>query len=387
MRAMYRPSGKGLSLVLICVLACSAGGCGAGRGSTTHGAARSPEPQSTASAADTSTSLGASLPSGAVAKVGSHLISSSALERWLAGHMRSLPPASRLVPPNFADCVAQLKEEPITPEGSAGNPAQLRKECRARYEAARHQALEELITATWTLEAAREMGVGSGGAGSVGRLLGPDEIDPALVSTATSTATAVRRAIARGLPPVSAADVAAYYAHHPDSYATVPELRDVQLARTQTQARGNLVREELEGGKTFAQVVKEKGVSEADFSIEGLVLELRPTEYGEPNLNHAIFEAKPNELLGPIQTVYGFFVFEVKAIHPARLKPLSEVAGSIREQLSRSREEQAIARFVEQWHAKWTARTSCAGGSVVRGCQGFDAAASTDLPGKLYSFG
>lgn len=295
--------------------------------------------------------------------------------------MREQPPASRLLPPGFADCVTQLKEEPVTPDGSSGNPAQLRKECNSRYEAARRQGLEQAIAAVWTLEAAREMGAGPG---PVGQLLSRDRIAPGLVSAATSAAADIRGAIVRSLRPVSTADVAKYYARHRDRYTTVPELRDVEFARTQTQARGNLVREELEGGKTFAQVVKEDGVSEADYSTEGLVLELRPTEYGEPNLNRAVFSAPLNELLGPIQTVYGFFVFEVKKAHPAHFKPLGEVASSIRAELTRRRKEEAIARFASAWHAKWTARTSCT--LVVRGCRGFDASTSTDLPSELYSF-
>ena len=384
---MYRPSTKGLSLAVICVLACCSGGCGSSGDSRGHTAAASRDPQPTVATTRTDAALGVSLSSSVVARVGSHAVSGIALERWLAERMRSLRPGARLLPPAFADCVAQLKEEPITPEGSRGSPAQLRDECRARYEAARRQGLEQVIAAVWTLEAAREMGLGSSRTASVRQLLGQDRIEPGLLPAATTAAAAIRGTIAHGLRPVTSADVARYYAQHRARYTTVSELRDVQLARTQTQARGNLVREELEGGKTFAQVVKEKGVREADFSSNGLVLELRPTEYGEPNLNHAMFGAQPNELLGPIDTVYGYFVFEVKKIHPAHFKPLGEVAGSIREELSRRREAQAIARFVAAWHAKWTARTSCVRGLVVRGCPGFDAAASTDLPAALYSFG
>lgn len=300
--------------------------------------------------------------------------------------MSELPPASRLRPPGFADCVAQLKEEPVTPEGSEGHPAQLRKECRARYEASRRQGLEQVVAATWALGAAQEMGLGPNGSKPLEQLLGADRIDPGLLPAASAAVARVRGAILHGLPPVGSAEVRSYYEQHPDRYTIVPELRDVELARTKTQSRGNLVREELEAGKTFAQVVKESGVAEADFSSNGLVLELRPTEYGEPNLNHAIFRSRPNDLSGPIQTVYGFFVFEVKKIHPARLKPLSEVASSIRRELTKQGEERAIERFTAAWQAKWTARTSCARGLVVRGCPGFDAADSTELPSALYSF-
>jgi foldase protein PrsA len=384
---MNPPSSKGLSLALICALACCAGGCGAGRGSKTRTSGASPDPRPAVASTPTSVSPGASLPSGAVAQVGSQLISGVALDRWLAERMHGLPAGSRLLPPSFTDCVAQLKEEPVSPEGSEGDPAQLRKECRARYEAARRQGLEEVIAATWTLEAGRETHAEPGRAKPVDRLVGAARIDPGLLPAARSVAASIHSAIARSVRPVTAADVSSYYEQHRDRYTTISELRDVQFAKTQTQARGNLVREELEGGKTFAQVVKESGVGEADFSSAGLVLELRPTEYGEPSLNKAVFGARPGELLGPIQTVYGFFVFEVKKIHPAHFKPLSDVAGPIGEELSRRREAQAIARFVAAWHAKWIARTSCAGGLVVRGCQGFDADQSTELPSRLYTFG
>jgi len=380
MLAMNLLAKRALPLALLCAIAGLAGGCGGTHRSTTeaHRAALA------ADAKRSDVSLSTSLPNGALAQIGSDRVSSATLERWIHARMQRLPSASRLVPPEFASCVARLKEEPVTPEGSEGDPAQLRKECNARYEAFRRQTLERLISSVWALEAAREVRAGSVKA-VAGLAGGQAGIDPRAEASALAAAGAVRKTLAARTRPIGDAEVASYYAKHRSKYVIVGELRDVELARTQTAARANTAKQELEAGKTFAQIVKEGGVSEADFSSNGLVLELRPTEYGEPNLNQAIFTAKRDELLGPVGTTYGFFIFEVKKIHPGRYRPLGTVAPSIRKILERQRDEQAIARFISGWRLKWTARTSCGSELVVRGCQGFNAATSTDLPASLYS--
>jgi foldase protein PrsA len=374
-----------MSLALLCASAGVAAGCGGAHRSTAEVRRVVPVPSVPAARAKRSdVSLSTSLPTGAIAQIGTHPISSATLERWIDARMQSLPSASQLVPPEFASCVARLKEEPATPEGSEGDPAQLRKECNARYEAFRRQTLERLISAVWVLEGAREVRAHSGKA--VTALLdGKAGIDPRAEASAAGAAGVVRRTLSTRARPVGDAEVSRYYEQHRSKYTTVQELRDVELARTQTAARANAAKQELEAGKTFAQIVKEEGVSEADFSSKGLVLELGPTQYGEPNLNHAIFTAKRDELLGPIGTTYGYFVFEVKKIHPGHYRPLGTVASSIRTILERERDDRAIARFLSAWRSKWTAKTSCSSEIVVRGCQGFDAAVSTDPPPPLYS--
>jgi foldase protein PrsA len=373
-----------MPLTLLCAITGVAGGCGATHRSTTEvrrAASVAATPAAHAKRSDVS--LSTSLPSGAIAQIGPHRVSSATLERWIDARMQSLPAESQLVPPEFATCVARLKEEPVTPEGSEGDPAQLRKECSARYEAFRRQTLERLISTVWVLEGAREVRAGSTKA-VTGLIDSKRGIDPRAEVSAAGAAGAVRRALSARARPVGDAEVSSYYEQHRSDYTTVQELRDVELARTQTAARANAAKQELEAGKTFAQIVKEEGVSEADFSSKGLVLELNATEYGEPNLNHAIFTAKRDELLGPIGTTYGYFVFEVKKIHPGRYRPLGAVASSIRTILERERDDQAIARFLSAWRSKWTAKTSCGSETIVRGCQGFDAAASTDPPSSLY---
>jgi foldase protein PrsA len=386
MLAMNSLGKRGLPLALVCAIAGVAGGCGGATHRSTAEVRRTAPAASppAARAKRSDISLRTSLPAGAVAQIGPHLISSATLERWIDARMQSLPSASQLVPPEFASCVARLKDEPVTPEGSEGEPAQLRKECNARYEAFRRQTLERLISSVWVLEGAREVRAGSDRA-VTGLVDGAGDIDPRAEASAARAVGAVRRTLFARARAVGDAGVSSYYEQHRGEYATVQELRDVEIAGAQTAARANAAKQELEAGKTFAQVVKEQGVSEADFSSKGLVLELSPTQYGEPNLNHAIFAAKRDELLGPISTTFGYFVFEVKKIHPGRYRPLGAVASSIRTILERERDDKAIAQFLSGWRSKWTARTSCSSEIVVRGCQGFDAAASTDPPPSLYS--
>jgi parvulin-like peptidyl-prolyl isomerase len=101
------------------------------------------------------------------------------------------------------------------------------------------------------------------------------------------------------------------------------------------------------------------------------VLELQPHVYGEPKLNRAIFAATPGVLTGPIGTSYGYFVFDVVKIRFEHEQPLREVQASIQRQLARPLQERALAGFIKQWRAKWTARTDCSPGDVVPECRQF----------------
>jgi hypothetical protein len=285
---------------------------------------------------------------------------------------RSASEPEVLTPPAFAACVQRLKEEPATPEDIEAGPSKLRQECHERYRGAQEQALESLIATVWVLEGARELGTDPRGLTAIAELerdvRGGTTIDPQLGSRAKREVETINAAVARRVKPVSSNEVAVYYARHRDKFAAKEELRDVELAKTDTEAKAYQVKQELAGGKAFAQVVKESGVREADYAKEGLAIELRSDTYGEPSLNRAMFAARPNVLSGPVGTTFGWFVFEVKRIRPARYKPLRSVAASIRAQLTRDGRHHALIAFVEAWQAKWTARTSCRTGYVVRGC-------------------
>lgn len=369
------------------LLAVGLAGCG---GAGTASAPSSPQHSGTSAITSTTAPVGATLRSGVIAQIGPYAVAGASLQRWVDAELRALPAGERPQPPGFDACVAQLEAEPATPEDSQASRAQLQGECRERYREIRRRALERLIAAVWVLEGAHELDANSGDS-AVSAQLDAVATRDAIIRTqlgevAKHEVAAIRDQLTRRTRAVSAGEVAEYYAQHRDRYVATQERRDVQLVGAKTEARALRAKQELAAGKSFAEVVKESGLREADYSSEGLARALVPNVYGEPKLNRAMFVAKPGVLSGPIGTSFGYYVFKVKAIHPASFKPLRTVAASIRSELNGRRRRSALASFRAQWRAKWTAKTSCSSGNVVRGCREFDGSGAGPA-NELYTLG
>jgi foldase protein PrsA len=298
-------------------------------------------------------------PSAVLVRVGPYAITGAMVSRVLEAELRTEPASERPVPPSFAACVAHLRAESAA-RSEAAQTAQLRGECQARYQSLLQGVLDRLIAQEWLVGGARELGVPAG------------EHVP-LQSRARLASAAIRRAVAARLPPVTQAQVASYYAHHQFQFIASAE-RDVKLARILGASAATRARAELAAGKSFATVVRRltrEGVHPTAFSVEGLVVELQPHTYGEPNLNEAIFEAKPGVLSQPINTWYGYFVFKVEKVRFQHEKPLAAVQASIRRSLEAPRQAHALADFIKRWRARWSARTTCSPADVVPLCPGF----------------
>jgi hypothetical protein len=269
-----------------------------------------------------------------------------------------------LVPPQFNACVARLRAEAAAIGEHASGASKLRTECQTRYQAVLQAALERLISDEWWIVGAREFGV------PVSEREGRRSADVALEATARLASEAIRRAVLGRVARVTRAQIVSYYKQHRFEYLVAGE-RDLRIARTLTRAAAVTVKADVSSGMSFASVVKRLTVQQPIDSGDGLVLELQPHTYGEPNLNEAIFTAAPHVLSGPIDTWFGYFVFEVTKIGSEREKPLAEVEASIRQRLERPTQERALSAFNKQWNATWTARTSCSPGDVVPKCREF----------------
>jgi len=93
----------------------------------------------------------------------------------------------------------------------------------------------------------------------------------------------------------------------------------------------------------------------------------------EQALNNAIFAAPLNKLLGPVQTPFGFYVFEVTKVTPATQQPLSKVSAAIKQQLISTNQQAALTKFIAAFTKRWTAQTNCRAGFVVMDCKSYKA--------------
>lgn len=333
-------------------------------------------------------------PAAVLARVGPRSIMGGTLNRAIGAELRREASGEPLVPPAFSACIAHLAGEASAIGERPAGPSQLRHECQTRYRAVAETELERLISDDWLIAGAEELGVpvseeemeeGLDGYNFktesqfrsflAGRT--PVELDSEI--SARLGAAAMRRAVVARIRPVTAAEISRYYKERRFQYLLAAS-RDLKIARTATEASAAKVKAEIASGKTFAGVVEKLPIPQPVNSNEGLVLELQPHTYGEPKLNEAIFAATPGVLTGPIGTSFGNFVFEVTKIGFEHVKPVADVEASIREQLARPLQEQALAAYVKQWRATWTARTDCGPGYVVPGCRQFN---GSPPPGSL----
>jgi len=261
-------------------------------------------------------------------------------------------------------------------------------------------ALDFLIAQQWVIGGAAELGVhvsdlelkeglkaavGNQSQAEVAKELantGLTRADFVLETKQQLLAEGIRKVLRRRTEHPTQAQIASYYDHNKQLFG-VAERRDLEIVRAPSEAKARKLKGEIAAGKSFASVVRPLQPSSQPFlSKEGLVLGLEPGVYHQPPLNHAIFAAKANVLSGPVKAKellaagpsIGYFVFEVKRIHPPHQKTLAQVEASARKQLSEILYKQALVAYIKSWRQRWRARTDCQRGYLVPKCRQYIAA-------------
>jgi foldase protein PrsA len=149
-------------------------------------------------------------------------------------------------------------------------------------------------------------------------------------------------------------DVDAYLAEH--GIPRVPERRDLRLVLTRERSTAVAAMRELRGGARWSSVVRRFSLD--DTSRGGRRPDVIRRDLERP-LRRAVFAARPRRLLGPVRTQFGYYVFRVTRVHPARDIPEAQARENARLILISEAQQTALSTFVADFHAKWQARTSC----------------------------
>jgi foldase protein PrsA len=177
----------------------------------------------------------------------------------------------------------------------------------------------------------------------------------------------IREQVVAGVAPVTDSQIADYYNRHRKRFAD-PERRDLRLVLTKRRTDAQRAKRALRSGRSWRAVTKrfsiDPGTRRRGGRLDGL-----SKGAGVPELNRVAFKARKGQLVGPVKSQFGYYVFEVTKITPARQRSLEEAKPTIRRLLESENQQRAIDAFVKSFKAKWKARTECRPGYVVRECR------------------
>lgn len=180
----------------------------------------------------------------------------------------------------------------------------------------------------------------------------------------------VQEKLSEGLPEVSDQEVSEFYGSNIAQFTT-PESRDVRkiLNPDETKAQDALADLQADDSPgSWKQVAQELSTDEATAGIGGLSQALVEGQ-SEPELDTAVFDATEGELVGPLETPSGFYVFQVTKVNPETTQELDDpLRDQIRQTLASQQEQAKALAFQQDFLAKWKERTVCADDYVIDRC-------------------
>jgi foldase protein PrsA len=347
------------------------------------------------------TACGGGIPSNAVVQVGSNPITKTTFEHWLSVASASsattatAKTAKPVVPdpPDYTECIAHLEATAAKPAKGAAKPttAELKSECEQQYTSLKQEVLGFLISSEWVIGEAANLGVKVSDAevkkefekikneqfpkaAEFEKFLatsGQTVSDLLLRVKLNMLSSKIQQKIAKGKGAPSKAEIEKYYKENQSRFGT-PEKRNVSIILTKTEAQANEAKKEIESGKSFASVAKSKSIDPTSKAAGG---ELKGVVKGqeEAALNTAIFSAPLNKLSGPVKTPFGYYIYEVKSSTPGTQQTLKQSEASIKQQLTATTQQAALAKFVKEFKKTWTAKTDCRAEFVVMDCKQYKA--------------
>ena len=346
---------------------------------------------------------GDSIPGNAVARVGDTSITKKAYEHWVqiaaisaaqqadptAAQTGKKPAVNVPVPPDFKACVAQkTKAAPKPAKGQPKpTPDSFKAQCKTEYEGLRDQVMQFLVSSQWIQgEAAgrkvkaTDAEVNKQFATTKKQSFPQEDAYKKFLSSSGMTqadllfrvkldtlSNKLRAAIVKGKDKVSQAQIAAYYAKNKARFAQ-PESRDLRIVLTKTQAKAAQAKAQIAGGKSFKSVAKSFSIDQASKTQGGVLLAVAKGQQ-EKALDTAVFAAKKGELQGPVKTQFGFYVFKVQKITPAKQQPLTQASTTIKQLLASQNQQKALDAFVKDFTKKWKDKTNCQDGFVTQDCK------------------
>lgn len=146
-------------------------------------------------------------------------------------------------------------------------------------------------------------------------------------------------------------EIQAFYDENRELQFTTPEQRCIShiLFNKDQQERAREVKQRLqdEEGASFAELAREFS-QDPGSAEEGGDLGCQGEGAFVPEFEEAAWDAEEGEVVGPVETEFGYHVIKVTETRPAETAPLEEVKPQIREQLSQEEQFTAFEEWIEE---------------------------------------
>jgi foldase protein PrsA len=336
---------------------------------------------------------GDSVPGNAVARVDDSSITRADFDRWFGVAASSNPATAggkaNYDPPSYAKCVANKRK--TAPKPAKGQPlttdVQYKTQCQQEYEGLRDQVLQFLILEKWVSGEAADKGIKvtpkeqAAAFEKAKKDTFPKEADfqKFLKQSGMTLADAkfqvafntiyvkLRENAIKNADKVTAKQIADFYNKNKKRFAQ-PETRDARVVLTKTKGKAQAARKALEKGDTWGKVAKKYSIDTASKGNGGSLLGIAKGSQ-EPAFNKALFGAAKGKLTGPVKVQFGYYVFQVQKIVPAKQQTLKEASPAIKQELTAAAQKKADDKFNKDLRDKWKDKTNCRAGYIMDQCK------------------
>src|SRR5215217_6393216 len=304
------------------------------------------------------------VPGNAVAEVDGEAIEKQDYEHWLNVAAKAGGPDAKVpVPPDYKDCIAQLKKtaaKPAEEQGVKVTDAEVKK------------SFEEQKKQTFPKAADYEKFLKDSG---------QTNEDVMMRVRLDTLSNKIREKVTKGKDQVSDQQIEDYYEKNKSQFAQ-PERRDLSIVLTKTEAKAQQAKSALQSGESFKSVAKQYSIDDAS-KAQGGKLPAVAKGQQEKAFDDAIFKAKKGKLSGPVKTQFGYYVFKVDKVTKASQQSLEEAKTTIKQVLASQNQQKALDAFVKDFRKKWKEKTECRDDYVTQDCKNAPKPTPTPTPGAV----
>jgi foldase protein PrsA len=329
------------------------------------------------------------VPGSAVATVDGEAVAQRSFDHWMAVAAKTSgrPDAAVPKPPDYTACVKEKRgTKPVEGQPKLADP-ELKRQCSEEYDALREQVVQLLVTSRWLEAEAHERGISITDTDVKERFdaqrkqsfpkraqyekfledSGQSEQDILARVRIDLLTSKLQEQVTKGSDKVTEQQITDYYNRNKQRFGQ-PERRDLRLVLTSTEAKARRAKAALADGDSWKSVARRFSLDTATKAQGGKLAGVTAGQQ-EQALDDAIFSAAKAKLTGPVQTQFGYYVFEVTRETRASQQTRDQAKTTIEQLLISEKQQKMFDDFTKDFRAKWKARTRCQEGFVTQDCE------------------